>query len=308
MKEKISVLIPTYNVEKFVEQALRSVMNQTYSNLEIIIVDDCSTDNTYEILTKIAEEDDRIKLLRNETNLKIAETLNLALKQSTGKYIVRMDGDDISHPERINILYIFLKNNPDIKLVGSNYSFIDEENNSIKKEVLQPETFQTIKKVAMYSSPVLHIWMTYRDIYTKYGNYRMAGVEDYDFVLRLISNNVKLANIQKNIYSVRLRDGNTISSMGLLQRKAFNYTKKLYRERILSNSNKDSYSLKNYQNAIKSTRFENKMYQKSAIMYKKFILRSKREGIVYLLLAILFSPYYQLQYLINRALYRIYNK
>ena len=92
----VSVIIPCYNAEKYVESAIRSIMNQTYKNLEIIITDDCSTDDTLEILQKLAKEDSRIKLYKNETNLKIVKTLNNMISQANGKYIARMDADDIS--------------------------------------------------------------------------------------------------------------------------------------------------------------------------------------------------------------------
>ncbi|WP_315015671.1 glycosyltransferase family 2 protein [Capnocytophaga leadbetteri] len=307
MKEKISVLIPTYNVEKFVEKALRSIMLQTYVNLEIIVVDDCSTDNTFAVLKKLAKEDGRIKLFRNEKNKKIADTLNFALKQATGRYIARMDGDDISHPKRIEILYKYLQVHQEIKLVGSNIFLVDDKDNIIQRENY-PKNFEDIKKVALYSSPVLHIWMTYKDIYEKYGNYRIAGVEDYDFILRLISNNVKLANVQEYIYSVRLREGNTISSMGLLQIKLSNYVKKLYKERMTNATHTDSYSMENLKEVLIIGSFQRKMYNISSVFFKKFVLRKKKEGILYLPLAILFSPYYQLQYLKNRILYKLYKK
>ena len=307
MKEKVSVLIPTYNVEKFVEKAVRSIMLQTYSNLEIITIDDCSTDNTFTILEKLAKEDKRIKLFKNDVNKKIAETLNFALTQATGKYIVRMDGDDISHPKRIEILYDYLQENPEVKLVGSNVLSIDEVDNVLKKSTL-PESSETIKKVALYTSPILHIWMTYKDIYEKYGNYRIAGAEDYDFILRLISNNVKLANVQEYIYSVRIRKGNTVSSMGLTQLKLSNYVRKLYKERIRNNSCIDSFSLEEYRQVLKTNSFQKKMFGLSSFFLRKFLIRKKKEGIIYLPLAILFSPFYQGQYLINRFLYKTRSK
>lgn len=307
MKEKVSVLIPTYNVERFVEKAVRSIMQQTYTNLEIIIVDDCSTDNTFTILEKLAKEDNRIKLYKNEVNKKIAETLNFALAQATGKYIARMDGDDYSYPKRIEILHNYLQKNQEIKLVGSNIFLVDDKDNIIQKDNY-PEKFDNIMKIALYGSPVLHIWMTYKKVYEEYGNYRMAGVEDYDFILRLISNKVKLANVQEYIYSVRLREGNTISSLGLLQIKLSNYIKKLHKERMANSSHTDSYSIEKLKNILTTSSFQRKMYSISSFLFKKFVLRKKKEGIIYLFLAIFFSPYYQLQYLKNRILYKLYKK
>lgn len=157
MKEKISVLIPTYNVGKFVEKAIRSVMQQSYTNLEIIVVDDFSTDDTFSILQKLANEDSRIKLFRNKQNMKIAATLNFAIEQASGKYIARIDGDDIADNTRIETLYNYLQEHLEVKLVSSNLFSINEKD-AILKEEIYPESFESIKKVALFSSPVSHHW------------------------------------------------------------------------------------------------------------------------------------------------------
>lgn len=307
MKEKISVLIPTYNVEKFVEKAVRSIMLQTYSNLEIIIVDDGSSDSTFSILQKLANEDSRIRLFKNAVNMKIAATLNFALEQATGAYIARMDGDDIADHTRIETLYNYLQTNPEVKLVSSNFFSIDENDNILKEEIY-PKDFETIKKVALFGSPVSHHWLTYKDIYTKYGNYRMSGAEDYDLILRLITNKVPLANLQKGLYYLRIREGNTISSMGLSQMKLSNYVKKLYKERKKNKTLTDSFSTETLEKVLTINFLTKKMHNISSFFFRRFILRKKKEGIIYLILSILFSPYYQLQYLRNRFLYRVYKK
>ena len=87
----ISVIIPVYNVELYVEKAINSILNQTYSNLQIIIIDDCSTDRTYEIVQNISKLDSRVLILRNKINSKIVKTLNYGLEYARGEYIARMD-------------------------------------------------------------------------------------------------------------------------------------------------------------------------------------------------------------------------
>lgn len=307
MKEKISVLIPTYNVGKFVEKAVRSIMLQTYTNLEIIVVDDASIDDTFLILQKLANEDSRIKLFRNKQNMKIAATLNFALEQATGKYIARMDGDDIADNIRIESLYNYLQEHPKVKLVSS-YLFCMDENDNILQEEIPPKDYEKIKRVALFGTPISHHWLTYKYIYDIYGNYRMSGAEDYDFILRLISNDIELANIPKKLYFMRIRKGNSASSMGLAQLKTANYIRKLYKERVKNNTNIDSYSEENYCKILKTNYFERKTFNISSFFFRKFVLRKKREGVFYLLLAILFSPYYQLQHIKNRLLYKIYKK
>lgn len=94
-KEKISIVIPCYNVEKYVEKCIKSIMNQTYSDLEVIVIDDKSTDGTYDVLLKLKKEyNDRFILLQNEKNGGLAYTRNFGVKKATGKYIGFIDSDD----------------------------------------------------------------------------------------------------------------------------------------------------------------------------------------------------------------------
>lgn len=124
----VSVIMSVYNSEKYVEESVRSIMKQSYSNLEVLIADDCSTDNSYEILLKLANEDSRIKIIKKEHNFKLAKTLNKLIKLAKGKYIARMDSDDIALPERIEKQVYFLENNYDIDFCGTKPFWINEQN------------------------------------------------------------------------------------------------------------------------------------------------------------------------------------
>lgn len=123
---KISVVMGTYNSEKVVGEAIKSIQNQTLSEFELIICDDCSSDNTYRIIEKIAQKDSRIKLIKNNQNLGLAKTLNRCIEISNGDFVARMDDDDISHPDRLKIQYDFLKENIQYALVGSSVNLFDE--------------------------------------------------------------------------------------------------------------------------------------------------------------------------------------
>ena len=94
----VSVLLPVYNVELYIEEALCSILNQTYTNFECIVIDDASTDRTVQIIESV--KDDRIVLIKKEKNTGYTKNLNEGIKLCKGKYIARMDGDDISYPER----------------------------------------------------------------------------------------------------------------------------------------------------------------------------------------------------------------
>lgn len=234
ISQLVSVLMPVFNVEKYVKEAVQSIQNQTYKNLEIIIIDDGSTDDTCSIIEELAKSDDRIKFYKNEKNLKIVKTLNRALSLAKGEYIARMDGDDISELDRIERKVSFLERNPSIDLIGCSLISIDENGKQIKK-IKKLQSFDLVKKTLRYTSPVSHIWLCRKDVYNKLNGYReLSGAEDYDFILRLISSGMKAINIADYYgYYVRIgREGNTISSTGLLQKKLHEKIYSMYKQRI----------------------------------------------------------------------------
>lgn len=115
---RVSVLMPVYNGEKYISDAIESVLKQTYTDFEFIIVNDCSTDNTENIIKEYS--DDRIKLITNEKNSGVAKSLNNAVKYCNGEYIARMDADDISLPERFEKQVRFLDDDQNIGVVACN--------------------------------------------------------------------------------------------------------------------------------------------------------------------------------------------
>jgi glycosyltransferase involved in cell wall biosynthesis len=117
MNPLVSVIIPVYNVQDYVMQCLQSIINQTYSNLEIWIVNDASTDHTEEIISYI--KDSRIQIINNDCNLGLAESVNRSISESTGKYIARMDADDVALPTRIERQVDYLERNPDVDILGT---------------------------------------------------------------------------------------------------------------------------------------------------------------------------------------------
>lgn len=108
-KELVSVIIPVYNVEKYIEKCLRSVMNQTYTNIEIIVVNDKTPDHSMEIVRRLADEDNRIVILEHEVNSKQGAARNTGLKASKGEYIIFLDSDDVLTLDAVEILYNAIK-------------------------------------------------------------------------------------------------------------------------------------------------------------------------------------------------------
>ncbi|MGN8646371.1 glycosyltransferase [Gracilibacillus sp. HCP3S3_G5_1] len=110
---KVTVIIPVYNAEDVVQTAIESVLNQTWRNLEVIVVDDCSTDNTYSVIEEYVQKDNRVKLIQTETNGGAYMARNLAITHATGEFITLNDSDDWSHPQKIEKQVLHLLNNPD---------------------------------------------------------------------------------------------------------------------------------------------------------------------------------------------------
>ncbi|SHM19129.1 glycosyltransferase EpsE [Flavobacterium chilense] len=300
--------MPTYNVVRFVEEAVNSILKQTYVNFEFIIVDDFSTDGTYEKLLELASKDFRIKLFRNEMNSGIVETLNFALSKSKGEYIVRMDGDDLCSPLKLEKQLEFLLNNEDISLVGCDVICIDE-NDAVLNNVITSHTVKCTKKILSYVSPVLHIWMCKKEIYMILNGYRqLGGSEDYDFLLRMDSLGYKFLNIPFFGYSVRLRSGNTQTTKGLYQRKIVYYIRRLYKERLVKNF--DSFNLADRDKITKSNPILEKIHKLSInFTYKAIQSRGEKKYVLFLfyLLFSLVSPY-QIQYYFENFLVKMYLK
>ena len=123
---KVSVIIPLYNTEKYIEETIDSVLNQTLEDFEIIVVDDCSTDNSYEITKKIATKDQRIMVLKNEINKGRAGTVNVGLEIAKGEYVTFLDADDLFCNNRLKEQINFLEENPSVDGAYGNMLFFEE--------------------------------------------------------------------------------------------------------------------------------------------------------------------------------------
>ena len=130
----VSVIMPAYNSERFIKQAINSVQNQTYQNFEIIVVDDCSTDNTNELVKDLCKEDKRIILLKNNKNEGAAISRNKAIEAAKGKYIAFLDSDDLWLPSKLEKQLTFMETNG-YYFTNTSYSKTDENNNDLNTVV-----------------------------------------------------------------------------------------------------------------------------------------------------------------------------
>ena len=134
----VSVIMPAYNASKYIEQAIESVLGQTMEDLELVIIDDCSTDNTYEKAKRYEEKDNRVLVLRNQKNSGVARTRNVGFEKSRGEYIALLDSDDVWHPQKIEKQIEIVKEKK-ADIVYCSYALVGEDGKSIHKDFIVPE-------------------------------------------------------------------------------------------------------------------------------------------------------------------------
>ncbi len=203
---KISVLMPVYNAEKYLKGAIDSILSQTYSDFEFVIVDDCSSDSSSEIVESY--NDDRIVFLKNEQNSGVAVTLNKGLAECRGEYIARMDSDDISRPERFAKQLAFLESHPDVAVVtcGVRTFCGDKTISECGWSNVEPER---IKKDLFFSCALAHpTVMMRRKVINSLGGYapEYNGLEDYELWCRVIEKH-KIASVCEVLFEYRVHEG-----------------------------------------------------------------------------------------------------
>jgi len=211
----ISVVMSVHNGGDYLQEAIESILNQTFNSFEFLIVDDGSTDKSLEIIASY--DDKRIVLIKNEMNLGLSISLNKGIKLAKGKYIARMDADDISFPERFEKQVKFLEGNPDIDLCGTWFKVFG------KKEYTQklPIQHNQIKSDLLFYTPIAHpTVMMKRTIFDKHKySEKFLKAQDYALWVELI-NNFKFANISEPLLYYRMHPSQTSSAQSDTQQKS----------------------------------------------------------------------------------------
>lgn len=183
MQPTVSVIMPAYNSEKYIGSAIQSVLMQTYINIELIISNDASIDNTKEIIKLF--KDKRLVYLENSKNKGISENRNICLSYANGEYIAVMDNDDISMPTRIEYQIKFLEANPEIDVVGTYVCLIDDRNKIIGF-MGSYTSDEEIKKRIYWRNPISSPSIMARAEWLKKWQYRpgTGRIDDHDLFLR----------------------------------------------------------------------------------------------------------------------------
>lgn len=212
---RVSVLMPNYNQERYLPEAIQSILVQTFKNFEFIIVDDCSTDNSAEILAFFATKDRRIRVAHNSRNLGRGASRNVAMHmQPKGEYIAIMDSDDIALPERLERQVKFLDENPDIAVLGAQVLNVDEVNNPTHEQTTLPTTHGNLAWTLTFSVPFANpVVMIRANALRSTGLYdESSAVEDADLWTRLVYHG-RFANLPEILLHYRMPSDRLVQRM-----------------------------------------------------------------------------------------------
>lgn len=228
----VSVIMGVYNETPYMlRTSIESIIKQTYTNLEIIIViDNPKIQSLYSIIEEYAEKDSRIIVLQNDINIGLAKSLNRGIEIAKGKYIARMDADDISLNNRIEIEVACLEKNPNITLVYSGVIKIDTVGNKISRTITVPRNENFLMQALEYNNIVVHPSVLVKtSVIKKVGGYNEFLVsQDYDLWLRLKKSGYKFYCVEQPLLLYRVRKSSTTNTKIVDQYLSFGYARYTY--------------------------------------------------------------------------------
>lgn len=306
MEPSISVIMSVYNeTQSEIRQSIYSVLNQTYKNFEcIIIVDNPQRTDIINYLTDLAKNDARLIIQTNANNIGLAMSMNKAAQISRGKYLARMDSDDICIETRLQKQYECMESNG-WDLTCTNYEFIDEDDKKLDM-VANHVSDENLRKHLPFGSFIHHpTVMIKKEIFEEVGGYRnFPCSQDYDLWLRLFEKKIKMHYIDEILLQYRIRSSGISQSNKVRQLNTIWYIQRLYYER--KSKGYDSYSLESYNDYLKRENVFNEKYCKKAqsdklIKDKIDLYRSKKNKTFFRLFLMIylffFSSFYHKYYI-----------
>ncbi len=203
---KISIILPTYNGEKFLRGSIESCLSQSHRDLELILVDDHSTDRTPAIMAEFAQKDPRVKIIRNQVNQRLPRSLNIGFAQATGDYLTWTSDDNEYLPQAIEKMLAALQAQSDAEFVYADYWAVFEEEG-------RKETIRTDHTTLAQKNNIGACYLYSRRVYKKIGNYNsdLEMVEDYDYWIR-VSKQFKMIRLAEPVYLYRFHGGSLTST------------------------------------------------------------------------------------------------
>lgn len=253
-KDLISIILPCYNASLYLEKSLRSLLNQTYSYFELITIDDGSQDETLDILNNYKKSDSRIIVSMNASNLGIPKTLNKGIQMANGKYIARMDADDIASPYRLEKQLNYLHKNLDIDFLGTSINLINDAGHFILKQPFSASSSTSCHFISYFTSPIIHSTLIGKAKIFKDALYSESKdhlhIEDFELFQRLIAKGYKLSNLHEPLLSSRHHRHSTSRRNASIQTKnAIHVIQKRLKSDLLINLTNEEAGLFRYQPA-----------------------------------------------------------
>ena len=240
MVPKISLIMSVYNGEDYIAEAIDSVLNQSFTDWELIVINDCSTDKTAEILSKYELLDKRVKVHTNEVNLRLPSSLNKALSLAEGKYIARMDADDICLPDRLSKQYDFMEKNQDVAL--SSCRFMTLKNGVISSGGCGGRSdAESIKALLLVTNPILHPGIIAKAEVIKQLGYdkNFTCTEDMELWTRFVLAGYKIEILSEYLMIYRLHDKQITGTTLEKQHKEVVTVQKSYYGKLLNAMTKE---------------------------------------------------------------------
>lgn len=227
---RVSILMPVYNVAPYLREAMDSILVQTFQDFELIVLDDCSPDNSAEILDTYTDE--RIVRYRGEKNMGLSNVLNVGIAMARGEFIARMDSDDISTPERLATQVTYLDAHPEVDLCSCGMELFGAKQETWVRDA----NVEDVKITALFHSPILHassMWR--REAFERVGLrflQEMVPAEDYDMWTRAMAAGLRLVNIPEVMYQYRIHPSQATTQTDKTAKKdrevKANYLRMLY--------------------------------------------------------------------------------
>lgn len=221
---KVTIILSVFNNEKTIAKSLESLVLQTYKNTEIFVLDDASTDNTLEIITSKYSNNSKIRIIRNTVNLGLTKSLNKLINMSSSNFIARHDGDDISHPERIEVQML--------EMQSKNLDFVSSRAESTDGKKIYPgiSFYLPYKYLLKYKNPFIHgTLLIRREIIKNVNLYDEDYIyaQDYKLMCDLLLTKAKYKVIKKPLYKLNM-ENNISTNFTLEQKKYANMAQKQY--------------------------------------------------------------------------------
>lgn len=217
MNPVVSVIMPNYNNEAYIEIAIRSVLEQSYQNFELLVVDDCSTDSSLDIATRIANAHSNIKILIQTKNAGPARARNVGMENAKGKYIIFFDADDVMMEGRLDHTVKIFSENPEVNMIFGSYMAINEEGQLLNRELYFPNYLNN-DNILLHELKRNYLWTAFgairREIAEKYRfDETLPSSEDYDYFLKLVYEGYQYYFHPKPIIQYRIHDNNSSAKM-----------------------------------------------------------------------------------------------